>query len=268
MKANVETITPAKAKQLLLGSEEYQRNVSESHVAHLAKQMIDGKWRLNGETIVISTNDQVIDGQHRLLAVIRAARPVQMMVVYGVDRDCFHTLDTGKSRSPGNTMHIAGIKNAVTISGMLTFRWKYLKAEARGGSLNMWERPTHGELVEYATINEQMVHSAVCAMTKVRKVIRGVNPSTLGGSYIVFCEKTDTVTCAEFYSKLALGEELNKNNPVLTLRNRLINSCVGPSDLKWQVKAAYLFMAYKKYVECKPLSLLRWTEGKDKFPFI
>lgn len=268
MRVQIENVTPTKARQLLLGSEQYQRNVSNAQVAHLARQMLDGKWMLNGETVVVSENNQVLDGQHRLLAVIETGLTVQMMIVYGASQDCFHTLDTGKSRNPGNTMHIAGVKNANNVAALIGFRWKYLKAESRNGSLNMWERPTHGELVEYAKNNAQLVQNAVACSQRIRKVLRGINASTIGGSYVVFSEKTNEEKCKEFFDSLATGKNLDENSSVLTLRNKLITSCVGSSSLKWQVKAAYIFMAYKKYIEQKPLILLRWTEGKDKFPFI
>jgi len=268
MKAQVENITPQKASHMLLGSEAYQRNVSRSSVYHLAKQMADGKWVLNGETIVISNNNQVIDGQHRLLAVIQSGVEVPMMVVRGVSQDAFSTIDTGKSRTPGNTLHIAGVKNAANVAGCLAFRWKYLKAKSRDGSLNMFERPTQSELVEYAEHNPDIVSDAVSWTAKIRRSIGGIAPSTLGGTYIVMREQYGKCTSDLFYELLSTGEGLESGNPVLTLRNKLTGSNIGSSDIKWQVKAAYLSMAIKKYLAGENMSLLRWTEGKDKFPFI
>jgi hypothetical protein len=203
-----------------------------------------------------------------LLAIIESGVTIDMLVVYGARHDCFHTIDTGKSRTPGNTMHIAGVKNAINVAGLLSFRWKYYKAKSRNGSLNMWERPTHYELVSFAEGNQMLTSKAVSVAAKVRKSVRGINPSTIGGSYIIFVENYDEITVDSFFESLCSGENLAPNSPVLTFRNKMISGGSGPTDLKWQVKAAYLFMAFKKYAEKKPSTLLRWTEGKDAFPFI
>ena len=67
-------------------------------------------------TIKLDQFGQVMDGQHRLLACIMAAMPIRSLVARGVDRDVFPVLDTGKNRTPGDVIGIAGYQNRVAIA--------------------------------------------------------------------------------------------------------------------------------------------------------
>src|SRR5262245_16276311 len=100
---SVETITPESATNWLRANQ-HNRPVRRRHVAFLAKQITDGHWQLNGQTIIISEDEQVLDGQHRLLAVIEAGRQIQSLVVYGVDPVAFKTIDTGAVRTGADAL--------------------------------------------------------------------------------------------------------------------------------------------------------------------
>ncbi|KAF7277615.1 hypothetical protein GWI33_002970, partial [Rhynchophorus ferrugineus] len=81
--AQVETITPDLARQYLAFNT-HNRNVRSYRVKGYAADMRDGRWTLNGEAIKFSADGTLLDGQHRLQAVIEADVAVQMLVVRGV----------------------------------------------------------------------------------------------------------------------------------------------------------------------------------------
>lgn len=69
--AKVETITPDIAKTML-GENVNNRRISHDNVNMFAREMRNGEWRFNGEAIKFSKDGRLLDGQHRLLAVIAA----------------------------------------------------------------------------------------------------------------------------------------------------------------------------------------------------
>lgn len=82
--AHVETITPDYAKALLeqnTGS----RPIKNTIVNAYAEDMRNGKWFLNGEAIKISSNNQILDGLHRVFACIASDTPFTTIVVRGLD---------------------------------------------------------------------------------------------------------------------------------------------------------------------------------------
>jgi hypothetical protein len=54
-------------------------------VRDYAQDMIDGWWLLSGKTIILDETGAVLNGQHRLLACIKADRAFETWLVEGVD---------------------------------------------------------------------------------------------------------------------------------------------------------------------------------------
>src|SRR5260370_4580823 len=79
----VETVTPAKAESYW-ETNELDRSVRKNLVERYAAIMMEGGWHLNGETVKFDWNDVLIDGQHRLLAIVESDTAVDMVVVRGL----------------------------------------------------------------------------------------------------------------------------------------------------------------------------------------
>jgi len=84
MDMKVLKVTPAMAKQMLESNSNY-RLISQKHVDRLAAEMSCGRWALNGQAIIFSSESKLLDGQHRLHAIIKSNTTIETAVVYGVD---------------------------------------------------------------------------------------------------------------------------------------------------------------------------------------
>lgn len=119
VKSSIQTITPKIASEILAGSiGQIQRAVNMSMVNGLAAAMKDGLWQLNGESIIIDENGACVDGQHRLSAVVRSNTSITTVVINGVDSDSFHSIGTGKPRSTGDILKIAGYKDSNLVAAV------------------------------------------------------------------------------------------------------------------------------------------------------
>lgn len=119
MKTDIVTITPAMAEKWLNGTTSGNRSVRRTHVKSIAAQIEKGQWQLNGESIVIDDNGNVADGQHRLLAIIHAGKPVDSIVVRGVDPDSFKTIDSGIARQGGDVLTLSGYKSGKALAAAI-----------------------------------------------------------------------------------------------------------------------------------------------------
>jgi hypothetical protein len=101
----METITPVRAAALLARNPS-NRTVSRLKVKKIARDMAAGRWRLNGETIIVATDGHLNDGQHRILAIIESGVTIDSNVAWGADRSSRMTVDAG-SRDADDylTMH-------------------------------------------------------------------------------------------------------------------------------------------------------------------
>jgi hypothetical protein len=91
--STIETITPAIAAAYLGRRNGYQRTVRSRTVRRYADDMVAGRWGLTHQGIAFDQDDQLVDGQHRLEAVVLSQQTLQMMVTRGVPSDEFTRID-------------------------------------------------------------------------------------------------------------------------------------------------------------------------------
>lgn len=106
----------------------------------IARQIVDGHWKFNGDTIKVSDDGEVLDGQHRLWAIVETQTAVETIVVYGIKREAFATIDTvRKQRSGGDTLSLMGVdRYRSLISEALKWLLRY-----RGGFIEDFRAPIH-----------------------------------------------------------------------------------------------------------------------------
>lgn len=103
-------LTPELAREWLETMPEYQRKASAVVVAEYAKDMGDGRWiEGTGDAIRFNKQGQMIDGQHRCLAVIESGVSIVVTIIEGLDDEVYLVLDKGRKRTAADTI---GGKNA------------------------------------------------------------------------------------------------------------------------------------------------------------
>lgn len=78
IKAETVEINPREA---LRNTFQDNRRTYNDNIRKYAKQMKDGKWRLNGEPIIVDDQGCCVNGYHRLSACIEAGVP-QIRILY------------------------------------------------------------------------------------------------------------------------------------------------------------------------------------------
>ncbi|MBB2892111.1 hypothetical protein [Flexivirga oryzae] len=124
MRTKTQTITPAKAAALL-ESNTSNRPLSRATVRVFAEAMKRGEWKTTHQGIAVDTNGLLVDGQHRLAAIVEADLPVKRTVFTEVSPDSFDVLDTGKKRNAADVLAIEGEKNTLLLAAMLRTVWLY-----------------------------------------------------------------------------------------------------------------------------------------------
>lgn len=92
-------VTPEMAERWLTQNTKGNRSVSMYTVAKYATDMKAGRWEVTHQGIAFNKTGELVDGQHRLHAIIAAGLPVQMVVSTGLSVEYNSALDQGKARS-------------------------------------------------------------------------------------------------------------------------------------------------------------------------
>lgn len=106
MKFQIETITPQVAAEYLSHNIHNNRNVRRDYVEMIARDISTGAFRCTHQGIAFDDDGNLIDGQHRLQAILLANNPVRMVVARGLATDMVNSIDKGAQRSLHDTMVI------------------------------------------------------------------------------------------------------------------------------------------------------------------
>lgn len=161
-------ITPELAEKLLAVNYEGQRRIRKDAVRRYAQDMASGGWNNDaGGMIVISSDGNVIDGQHRLKAVIMSGVPVEFLVMTGADPEAFGLIDSGMKKTLGD---VVGLKNANVCASIATVATAY-----EGGATlrNALLRPSvpRSEALRYAMENSEEIEDAAQTYQAIHKAI-------------------------------------------------------------------------------------------------
>lgn len=129
--AAVETVTPEQARKWLARMTG-NRLPMASHVEFLAGQITAGKWGINGQGLILTHDEILLDGQNRCLAVLKAGKSIEVLVVRGVDREQFATIDTGVPRNAAHVLQCRGRTDCINLSAALRMLANYRDGQWSG----------------------------------------------------------------------------------------------------------------------------------------
>lgn len=218
-KSCIETITPDRARELLERNQK-NRNISLSTVREYERAMREKRWRLNGETIKIGPSGELLDGQHRLHACIRAGVPFITHIVYDVEVESFDTIDIGRKRTAGDVLAIDGCKNSIVVGAAMRMV-DAIRANITDGSIRLsadearrrWLSDPQFEVSAGRVHNKVLAPGVGCAL------------------HYLFSEK-DGAAADKFFEDLANGSGLAADDPVFVLRERLVAGKMAKTNLK------------------------------------
>ena len=105
----------------ILSNNSANRKINKRHVAELVDAMDNGKWMLNGDTIVIDADGHLKSGQHRLTAFVKSnLAAIECLIVYMETReDVLISLNRGKALTGAQYLAIKSVKNAARVNAII-----------------------------------------------------------------------------------------------------------------------------------------------------
>lgn len=125
---SVEMIGPNEAVAYLGRNTDRNRRLRPHLVAVYAKDMSEGNWRLSNDAICFDRDGVLINGQHRLKAIVISGTSQQFFVIRGMDPLAFEYIDIGPSRTMADVLTIKGQKNANAVAAITAKAAGYTKS--------------------------------------------------------------------------------------------------------------------------------------------
>lgn len=269
MKITEVTMTPALASKLLQGNTG-NRNLGQQRITAMAADIASGNWRPDGTPIRVSKSGKLLDGQHRLSAIIRAGCDVPVILIEDLDEDTQLVIDSGRARTFNDYLVVRGYPDHLTAATLTSLLWRWehgvINFEAGQGEWKTRPIATLTNLWELFEQREPDIHHAMAVARRASKYVR-LSRSVLGVGYIV-CSDIDRDDASDFFAQLEGSQP--PDNAAATLIRVMNARAANPSIQTDQVfQLAFLFKAWNAYREGRRISILRWGRGgknRERFP--
>jgi len=244
------------------------RLLSQAHVNRLAREIREGRWQYNGDTIKIANNDDVLDGQHRLWAAIEAQMPIKTIIVNGIEPDAFTTIDTiRRTRSHADTVYLHGVHsntNAIATGLNWLLRWK-------SGTITNSTYRQSGKRIENEDIKKAMIEhpNMVAAVQKTRCLRNFANHGMLACFYYMLCWRGSEGAADDFLEAMRDAALLSQRHPYFLLRRWLINHKAQQRRLDPEMAFAMMIKAANATHAGRRIDILQWrNQGPraEEFP--
>lgn len=265
IRARLVTITPQLAEKWL-SKNTHNRNVVNSRVNQYAADMRRGEWRVNGETIKLAVDGTILDGQHRLMAVLEAGIEIQSLVISGLEAQAQETMDQGRARTLSDVFKLRGEKYwgpLATATRMLAIYELY------GQLLQPPYEPTPSIQQAGRSLDRNPeLRSSVAFVFGLR---RSWMPSSHLGALHFLLASVDADAADDFVTKLSTGEDLQRGHAIYALREQLMQVHMERTPLGQRMQLALIVKAWNAYLAGDHVARLRWTPGgpqPEVFPTI
>lgn len=258
-------ITPEVA-ETMLRKKNTNRTLKLSQLNRIKRALEQGRWEINGETIIFDASGQLIEGQHRLKAVVETGCTIRALVVHGIDRERFKTMGQGSKRTAGDILGIQGVKNGRNIAAALRWVYRYEHEQMMNAHPNVTDDELADTIDDHPTIIDSLAF--------------GVKAHTLAAPGMVtalhyLCSKQSKGVANDFFWKFASGEHLESGDVIMILRDRFLRGRARGQTrmiLRDEQKAPMIAMAWniirkEGYIKLRDSKRISW-HGKvgQKFP--
>lgn len=224
-----------------LSRNRHNRTISQAVVAQYAADMKAGNWRFTGQPLIVDTAKELLDGQHRLTAQVRANVTLYWLVVTDASTEVRDYIDIGRGRTVGNQLQIKGAHDGYAIAAIARLDLIY-----SGQS-----KPSKPMVREHAEANMDAFYDAAKVARSASQMIHG--PSAAYGVAFYRLFELGPERTSVFFDALRTGAGLTATSPILIARNHIMRTATGrvrvsPTDSQRCGFVDYLFRAWNLWV--------------------
>lgn len=257
----VLTITPELARKMLTYNT-HNRLVRPRVVEKLAADITEGRYSYNGTTVKFSVEGVLLDGQHRLHAVIESGIAVPCLVVWNLPSEAQETTDKGGKRWLQHILRRRGEKNVTALAAAINWLHRY--------EVDSMKRRDIGT---FPTIRRAL------ALLEENPGLRDHHP--LAGRIYASLQTSDGLltffsytfygideeAAEDFLTSLESGANLAADSPILVLRQSLERLRMTTDSRKREKEAFLIAEAWSAYRSGRKPKALRWHPTKP-FPVL
>lgn len=252
-------ITPAMAAELLKDRPP-NRPISKTRVRLMIEDMRSGRWVDNGEPLILTEDLQVLDGQHRLQAVMDSGCTITFLAVVGVPHAAMGSIDQGRARSGADTLAASSVPRARDVAAVARWLWRVEHEQMRVQAVPLRNQDLPAFVAHHAGL-----HAAL----SWGRALRPILPESCGAAFYWLFSQRDASMAKTYYEALRSGEGLTAGHPALAVRAVAFRERVTMRHAVAVSRAALLTLGWNCLRAGKPCPQgLSWKGERDaQVPF-
>lgn len=280
--AVVELVAPDIAKKYLVANL-HNRDLRAGRVQGHANTLRRGEWRVTPNGIGFDIEGRLIDGQHRLSAIVVADIPAPLIVARGLPPEAQDVTDQNLPRRASDALKLRGEKDWFGLAAALGWLYRLDFIERTGevhyNSRNGESRPNTPQLL---TLLDKNPHIRACLARTPR--VRAEVPLRTGLFAALWLKMiyADAAQADHFVNALATGAiqyegdaepvSLQQGDPINALRRALTQRVLREkTKFPEYIEAALISKAWSLWIDGQTIGTLKWNYGgihRDAFPII
>ncbi len=181
-------ISPKIAEQILKANTRQNRRIRHWWVNLLALIILRNEWKLTHQGLGFDVNGDLLDGQHRLLAIQLSGKTVRSLVTVGMDTDAFLGMDQGVLRTTSDVTNIpSDTSQVLNFAAALCFNVGRVTPPLTLaiGAIGLQELAA--EMLNVCRTSRRIISSAPVRLAGCLSIMRGESQEFVFGQYRALC---------------------------------------------------------------------------------
>jgi hypothetical protein len=240
--SKTEKITPQMCEQWL-ATNKSNRRINRRIIEDYKRDIIAQKWEINGETIGIDWNGDLVNGQHRCIAGLESGIDFYSIVVRGLNPDVIHTIDTGKKRSFADRLYMTGVPNSTAVAATLKTLANLAFSQSKIKSL------THSEMAKLLKLHPGIIESAALTVKIFPKMATYIG----AGHYLIKYLGYPESRADDLLYVWKSGQQTYENDAMVFVREYLIKHQNNELRCSMDFRRRLFNTGLQKFIEMRPM---------------
>lgn len=249
-KVSVVAVSPETA-QRWLDRNDNNRRIRPATVAQYARDMANGRWQITGESIKFNDDGSLLDGQHRLAAIVKSGATVQLVVMRGIPTAAQRVMDSGRARTAADALTMKGERFTSVLAATARIALGVAADAPDPGKY----APTHAEIEGFVTEHPDLRAAAEFASQVARRT--DCPPAIVAYTFWALSRISAPQKAADFWIAAADKVGLRAGDPVIALTNRFAEARRNRERLTKRIYLSLIFRAWNARRAGKTMRFIR-----------
>lgn len=209
-------VTPDLAEEWLAGNT-VNRKLRIDAVNQYAADMSSGRWTISESAICFTPDGKLLNGQHRLRAVVQSGETVAMLVMRNVPIDSMSNMDAGRKRTTADALGFDGESSPHLLAAAAKLALLY--TDGRLYRDRKVQSISTAELRDFLAVHPDLRYSIFSTATVARTV--DLTPTAKVVAHWIFTHAASEDDADEFFELLSTRVGLPEGSPILALDSRI-----------------------------------------------